>query len=79
MKELWERVNSKSIPARGLYVQPDGISFHFPDPEGNQIMVLWPQGVYEDAMGKDWESINDKEIMQWVQENRKRMQKGGQL
>ncbi|MNI33513.1 hypothetical protein D3C73_874680 [compost metagenome] len=50
MKGLWERVKSIGIPVRGLYVQPEGISFRFPDPEGNQIMVLWPQDLQDDVV-----------------------------
>lgn len=73
MKELWERVKSNGVPARGLYVQPEGISFRFPDPEGNQIMVLWPQNLHDNGGGNDWNRSNDDEIVQWVQENRKRM------
>lgn len=79
MKELWERVKSNGVPARGLYVQPEGISFRFPDPEGNEIMVLCPQNLHVDDGEMDWNRSNDAEIARWVHENRKRKLEGGQV
>lgn len=72
LKGLWEKVKSSGIPARGLYVQRDGIFFRFPDPEGNQIMVLWPQNLHNDGDVVDWNRINNDELVQWIHENRKK-------
>ncbi|AJY75365.1 VOC family protein [Paenibacillus beijingensis] len=79
LKGLWERFKSSGIPARGVYVQREGISIRIPDPEGNQILILWPQNLHDDEGVVDWTKINDDEMVMWIHENRKRMPKGGQV
>ncbi|MNQ98503.1 hypothetical protein D3C85_1141970 [compost metagenome] len=78
MKLLWEKVKAGGVPARGLYIQDEGISFHFPDPESNRVTVLWPQELQGGNGAKDWRSNNDAESVQWVQQNLAKL-KGGQV
>ncbi|MDD9271651.1 hypothetical protein ACFPES_31915 [Paenibacillus sp. GCM10023248] len=79
MKRLWEKVKAGGVPARGLYIQDEGISFHFPDPEGNRVTVLWPQELQDGQGAKDWRLHGDAENVQWVQHNLARKPKGGQV
>lgn len=69
MKLLWEKVKAGGVPARGLYIQDEGISFHFPDPEGNRVTVLWPQELPGGKGAKDWRLNNDTGSVQWIQQN----------
>lgn len=64
-KEIWERIKTGKIPVRGLYVEREGISFEFSDPEGNQIKVLWPQDLH------NYRSPESKELALWIQLNHK--------
>ncbi|MDF2962768.1 MAG: hypothetical protein K0S39_4503 [Paenibacillus sp.] len=71
LKMLWQKIRSNHIPAWGLYMQPQGISFHFHDPEGNQIEVLWPHNLWDEngALHKPHlESLDDPSLEQWVRE-----------
>jgi predicted enzyme related to lactoylglutathione lyase len=71
MKELWEKVQSYVIPARGLYVRHEGVFFHFPDPEGNQIVVLWPHDLLDEDGTVDDSKIHDDEMARWIRDHRK--------
>lgn len=79
VKRLWDKVGASGYPVRGLFVQPEGISIRFPDPEGNQIMVLWPQELYEEGGSVDWRRVGDDGLARWIYNNRNGKSEGGRI